>query len=214
VEALDPQPAPSAPRSEAGRIARLSRRAASPLIALAILGLQAAAIHRQSLSGDGAQHLLAGQHALFFGQNLHNLEHPPLVKLVAALPSVANGEPLWPPVLPREAVVATDRMHRHAARVWQATVAGRWAVLAAFGAPLLIACFCLGRRFGGPRSGWLLVAIVGLSFNLVPWLSSLQTDAAVACGFLLTLLAGLRWQERPSLGRAAAIGAQRTGATK
>jgi 4-amino-4-deoxy-L-arabinose transferase-like glycosyltransferase len=29
----------------------------------------------------------------------------------------------------------------------------------------------------------------------------------VACGFVATFLAGLRWQERPSLGRAAAVGA-------
>ncbi len=191
----------------AARLARLSHYAPGVALALAILGLQGAAIHRQSLSGDGAQHLLAGQHALVYGQNLHNLEHPPLVKLVAALPVLASGTALWPPVLPRDAVPATDRMHRQPERVWRATVAGRWIVLAAFGAPLLIACFFLGRRFGGPVAGWLLVSMVGLSFNLVPWLSSLQTDAAVACGFVVTLLAGLRWQERPSLGRAAAVGA-------
>jgi hypothetical protein len=204
-------PVPSVAPIEPKGLARWSRLAAGLVVALAILGLQAAAIHRQSLSGDGAQHLLAGQHALFHGQNLHNLEHPPLVKLVAALPALATGEALWPPVLPREAVAATDRMHQDGERVWRATVAGRWAVLAAFGAPLLMACFFLGRRFGGPKAGlltgWLLVAMVGLSFNVVPWLSSLQTDAAVGCGFLLTLLAGMRWQERPSLGRAAAVGA-------
>lgn len=189
------------------RLARLSRYAFVPALALAILALQAAAIHWQSLSGDEAQHLLAGQHALVYGQNLHNLEHPPLVKLIAALPVLASGTALAPPVLPREAVAASDRMHRQAQRVWRAAVAGRWAVFVAFGAPLLIACLFLGRRFGGPAAGWLLAAMVGLSFNLVPWLSSLQTDAAVACGFVATLLAGLRWQERPSLGRAATVGA-------
>ncbi|HEY4564039.1 MAG TPA: hypothetical protein VIJ36_13740, partial [Thermoanaerobaculia bacterium] len=45
------------------------------------------------------------------------------------------------------------------------------------------------------------------SFDLVSWLSSLQTDAAVACGFLATLLAVLRWRESPTPGRAAAVGA-------
>ena len=190
----------------AARPERLSRYA-GPALALAILGLQAATIHWQSLSGDEAQHLLAGQHALVYGQNLHNLEHPPLVKLVAALPVLASGTALAPPMLPSEAVAASDHMHRQPEKVWRAAVAGRWAVLLAFGAPLLIACFFLGRRFGGTIAGWLLVAMVGLSFNLVPWLSSLQTDAAVACGFVATLLAGLRWQEKPSPGRAAAIGA-------
>ena len=189
----------------AARPPRLGPAVASAIV-LAVLGLQAAAIHRQSLSGDGAQHLLAGQHALLYGQNLHNLEHPPLVKLVAALPVLASRTPLAPPVLPREALAAADRMHQQPERVWRATVAGSWAVLAAFGAPLLIACFHLGRRFGGPATGWLLAVMVGLSYDLVPWLSSLQTDAAVGCGFLATLLAGLRWQDRPSPGRAAAVG--------
>jgi hypothetical protein len=175
-------------------------------MAMAILALQGAAISWESLSGDGAQHLLAGQHALLYGRNLHNLEHPPLVKLVAALPVLVSGEPLAPPVLPREALAAVERMHRHPERVRWATVAGRWAVFLAFGVPLLIAGFLLGRRFGGPAAGWLLVAMVGFSYNLVPWLSSLQTDAAVACGFLITLLAILRWQERPSPGRAAVVG--------
>ena len=204
-------PAPSAPPSETSRMARIGRRAIGPAVVVAVLGLQAMAIHRQSLSGDGAQHLLAGQHALFHGQTLHNLEHPPLVKLVAALPAFVMGEPLAPPVLPREAVPTTDRMHADGERVWRATVAGRWAVLAVFGAPLLMVCFWLGRRFGGSTrgsvAGWVLVGMVGLSFNVVPWISSLQTDAAVACGFLLTLLAGLRWWERPSAGRAVAVGA-------
>lgn len=188
-------------------LSRLGWRVAGPAVVLAILGIQATSIYWESLSGDGAQHLLAGQHALIHGQTLHNLEHPPLVKLVAALPGLAGGERLGPPVLPREALAATDHMHRRPERVWRAAVAGRWAVLAAFGIPLLIACFFLGRRFGGPAAGWLLVAMVGLSFDLVSWLSSLQTDAAVTCGFLLTLLAVLRWQERPTPGRAAAVGA-------
>jgi hypothetical protein len=189
-------------------LSRLSWRAAAPAaLALAILGLQAATIHWESLSGDGAQHLLAGQHSLLYGQNLHNLGHPPLVKLVAALPVLASREPLWPPVMPRDVYVATERMHRQPERVWRAAVAGRWAVLIAFGLPLLAACFFLGRRFGGPAAGWLLVAMVGLSFDLVPWISSLQTDAAVACGFLATLLALLRWRESPTPWRAAAVGA-------
>lgn len=48
------------------------------------LALQVVAIDAQSLTGDGAYHLLAGHQALRYGQNTVNLEHPPLVKLVAA----------------------------------------------------------------------------------------------------------------------------------
>ena len=38
----------------------------------------------------------AGQQALLYGENLVNYEHPPLVKLVAALPVLISGRPLAP----------------------------------------------------------------------------------------------------------------------
>jgi hypothetical protein len=47
-------PAPGAPPPETSRMARIGRRAIGPAVVVAVLGLQAAAIHRQSLSGDGA----------------------------------------------------------------------------------------------------------------------------------------------------------------
>jgi 4-amino-4-deoxy-L-arabinose transferase-like glycosyltransferase len=171
-----------------------------------VLVLQALAIHGQSLPGDDAYHLLAGQQALLFGQNLVNYEHPPLVKLVAGLPVLLTGRPLAPKVLPDAALDAAGAMHRDSRRLWRTAVAARWLVLAVFGVPLGIACYALGRRFGGPGAGWLLLAMVGLSFPVVPWLASLQTDTAVALGFLLVLLAGLRWQEEPTWRWATLVG--------
>ena len=176
------------------------------LLIAVVLVLQALAIHGQSLPGDDAYHLLAGQQALFSGQNLVNYEHPPLVKLVAGVPVLLTGRPLSPTALPEGALAAAGAMHRDPERLWQAAVAARWLVLAVFGIPLGVACYLLGRRFGGPGAGWLLVALVGLSFPVVPWLASLQTDTAVALGFLLVLLAGLRWQEDPTWRWATLVG--------
>src|ERR1700694_2914950 len=63
----------------------------------AVLFLQAAAIDRQALTSDEAYHALAGHQADRYGRNGLNLEHPPLVKLAAALPLLA-APPLAPPI--------------------------------------------------------------------------------------------------------------------
>ena len=70
------------------------KRAGLAFLGLLALGLQIAAIHAHSLSGDGAYHLLAGHQALRYGQNTVNFEHPPLVKLLVALPLLLEDEPL------------------------------------------------------------------------------------------------------------------------
>src|SRR5580704_4290793 len=63
----------------------------------AVLLFQAAAIDRQALTSDEAYHALAGHQADRYGRNGLNLEHPPLVKLAAALPLLA-APPLAPPI--------------------------------------------------------------------------------------------------------------------
>ena len=82
-----------------GIVRRPGGIAAAAALALAA-SLQLAAIHRQSLTYDEPYHLLAGYQTLRFGENLVNYEHPPLVKMAAALPLLAgpvaggDGEPL------------------------------------------------------------------------------------------------------------------------
>ncbi len=66
---------------------------------LVAIALQLWAISIQSMSGDGAYHLLAGHQALRYGQNSLNLEHPPLVKLMVSLPLLTEDQPLAPPLV-------------------------------------------------------------------------------------------------------------------
>lgn len=197
------------------------RRFALAVAALALASTVAAfqwqAIHRQSLTGDGSYHLLAGHQALRYGQNRLNLEHPPLVKLVAALPAALDPRPLAPPTSVEEALDASGRLFVDGERIHRETVRGRILVELAFVVPLLVGLFFLGRRWappandGMPRraawSGLLLVAIFALAFPVLPNLAILQTDAAVTLGFVVTVLAALRYHERPTTGRAAALGA-------
>src|ERR1700730_11981263 len=64
--------------------------------ALAVVALQSLAITRQSLTSDEAYHVIAGYQADRYGQNGLNLEHPPLLKMAAALPLRAAPRPLVP----------------------------------------------------------------------------------------------------------------------
>lgn len=170
------------------------------------LFLLGAAIYGQSLTGDGAYHLIAGHQALRYGQNLVNLEHPPLVKLIAALPLLVEEEPLAPPIRVEEALATIPRIHAKPELMWRATVRGRWLLLACFSLPFLVACFFLGRRFGGLETGLVLAAMVGLTYWVLANLVILQTDTAAALAYVATFLAALRYCEKPGSARAAVLG--------
>ena len=168
------------------------------------LALQIAAIHRQSLSGDGAHHLLAGHQALRYGQNTLNLEHPPLVKLVAALPLLLEEQPVAAPLRVEHALAAATRFYARP-ELRRATIRGRYLVLAVFVLPFLFACYAVGRRFGDRRTGVVLALMSALSLSVLPYLTVLQTDVAVALAFLLTVLQATRYTERPSVRTAALL---------
>ncbi len=164
--------------------------------ALAV-ALQIAVIHAHSLSGDGAHHLVAGHQALRYGQNTLNLEHPPLVKLVAALPLLFE-EPVAAPLRVEHALTATARFYARP-ELRRATIRGRYLMLAVFVLPFLLACYALGKRFGDHRGGIVLALMSALSLAILPYLTVLQTDVAVALAFTLTVLQATRYAERPSV---------------
>ncbi len=174
-------------------------------MALIVLLLQVLAIERQSLIGDAPYHLLAGEQALRTGSNVINLEHPPLVKLVAALPLL--GLPAQAETTSVDGVIeASLELFEDPERAQQARRRARAALLLAFGLPLLIASFFLGRRLGGPRTGAVLALTLGLSFPILPHFAVVQTDTAVALGFTLSVLTLLAWRERPDAKRSLAVG--------
>ncbi len=185
-----------------------SRLISLPTLALAVLivGLQVDAVVRQSLTGDAAYHLYAGHQALRYGENRLNLEHPPLVKMVAALPLLAEP-PLAPPATLEGVVEASLVVYDDPGRLRRVQWRSRAMMLLFFGLPFLAASFFLGRTLGGQRTGLVLAAMLGLSISSLPNLSILQTDTAVSLGFLLCLLGGLRYLEHPGPASAVALGA-------
>ncbi|MBZ0114665.1 MAG: hypothetical protein K8J08_19545 [Thermoanaerobaculia bacterium] len=196
----------------------MSNRLSLPLtLALAALALVAAfqiwALRSQSLTGDGAHHLVAGHQALRYGRNTVNLEHPPLAKLVMSIPSWFAADPLAPELTSREAHRAAEEIFR-LPDLQKRVVAARSTVLLLLVGPWLWACYRLSVRvaeiLGGSsarRSGVLLVLLLGLSLSVLPYLTVLQTDVAVALSFVLTVLACLDYQRRPGWKPALAMGA-------
>lgn len=185
-----------------------TRRGALLAVACALLavGLQIVAIHAHSLTGDGAHHLLAGHQALRYGQNRLNLEHPPLVKLVAALPLAVAAQPLAPPLRVEQALGMINTIHEQPVLLRRGTITGRYLVLLAFGLPFLAACYGLGRHFGGPGAGVVLAAMVAFSACSLANLTILQTDTALALAYGLTLLAAFRYRRAPTLDSALLLG--------
>ena len=177
--------------------------------AVLALALQVVAIGSQSLVGDATYHLLAGHQALRYGTNTLNLEHPPLVKLVAALPLLGldHLEPVEPPLEPADALRASGAVYRQPEVLRRGRLAGRGLVLLLFGIPWLVCCVSLGRAVAGERCGRLLALAVALSFGVLPYVAILQTDVPLALAVSLALLGAVRYARRPSFGAAAWMGA-------
>lgn len=185
------------------------KRPPPPLLIVLLLiavALQLWVIGAQSMSGDGAYHLLAGHQALRYGQNLINLEHPPLVKLMVSAPLLLEDEPLAPPAVVEQAIIESGRVYLDPDRLRRVTLRARGIALVFFVLPLAIASWFLGRRFSGELGGWLLVLTLGLSFSIVPILGTLQTDTAVTCAGIWLLLAAFRFVARPDWRWAVSMG--------
>ncbi|MBV8200821.1 MAG: glycosyltransferase family 39 protein [Acidobacteria bacterium] len=169
---------------------------------LAVLLLQGLAIVRQSLTSDEIFHAIAGDQADRYGQNGLNLEHPPLVKMVAALSLASLPRPVAPLAQATSAKPICDAPGTEA----RVRLGGRSLGAAAFGMPLLIVAFLLGRELGGPAAGISLALLLGLNFCVFPYLSLIYTDTAAALGFGIVLLAAAASLRRPGLRSAILLG--------
>src|SRR5205807_10625012 len=147
-------------------------------------------------------HALAGDQADRYGQNDLNLEHPPLMKMVAALPLLSTPRP----VAPLAQVTSTKPICDAAGIEILVRLGGRTLAAAAFGIPFLVVAFFLGRELGGPAAGISLALLLGLNFCVFPFLSLLYTDTAAALGFGIALLAAAGFLRRPDTRSAILLG--------
>jgi hypothetical protein len=174
--------------------------------AAAVLALVAQATARQAVTSDEAYHVLAGYQADRYGENGLNLEHPPLLKMVAALPLLAATPPLAPMTKVTTALTTMQAVFTRPDAEAAVRLGSRALVAGVFGLPLLLVAFCLGREVGGAAAGAVLALMLGLDFSVFPLLCMVYTDTAAALGCGLALLAAARFLRRPTLPPAALAG--------
>lgn len=167
------------------------------LACFAALILQVVAISKQSLVADEPFFLLSGYRAVRYGQNTLNLEHPPLIKMIAALPLLPLNGPDENP---------SQLIFKDASREKYVRLSSRFTLLALVAVPFLLSCFLFGYSLHGTRAGLVLALCMAFSFDVLPYLAITQTDAAVSLGFMLTLAAAIQFLRQPTLLRASCLG--------
>ncbi len=159
----------------------------------------------QSFTLDEPYHLVAGLQMHQHGTNTVNLDHPPLVKWVAAWPLAGEPALAAPPLRIAEVQPAWMALFAEPETTRRYLLASRGMVVLVFVLPLLTLIFIWGRRFG-PRAGFALIALFLMAPITLPYLPLVMTDTAATLGFVAVVLAATLFAERPTAGRALGLG--------
>jgi 4-amino-4-deoxy-L-arabinose transferase-like glycosyltransferase len=177
------------------------------LLAIALLALLAillvTSVRQQSQTFDESTHLFAGVEYWKHGDYGRNPEHPPLVKLLAALPILPMGIQ-EPPALPIPYFKAQDMVNGaqfvYAANADTVLLRGRLAVVF-FSLLLGLLVFLAAREIFGPLAALLALFLFTFEPNLLANGALITTDMALACLFFASVYAFYRWCKRPSAAR-------------
>ncbi len=177
------------------------------LLLLILLGQLAYSVAQESLSWDEGNHIFAGYMALKHHDHGLNPEHPPLVKMVAALPLVLMN--LHEPALGnryfktesylsgRDLIFGND----FESIIFRARMGA-----ALFALLLALLVFLTGREMFGTGAGLLALALVVFEPNLLAHGALVTTDTGAACFLLATVYAFYRYVKAPSFGRLLVVG--------
>ncbi|MEI9967817.1 MAG: phospholipid carrier-dependent glycosyltransferase [Terracidiphilus sp.] len=179
------------------------------LAVAALLVLQATLaliiVHRESLTFDEDDHMFAGYMMWKAGDYGLNPEHPPLVKLLATVPILADH--LWvPPPRDHEFFKAEAYLN---GRDWLARNDGdrqqlvfkmrASAELLALGLCLLV--FLTAREWFGDAAGLIALILVVFDPNVLAHSALVTTDIGVSCFFVAAIWTFYRFATRPTIIR-------------
>ncbi len=172
------------------------------LVVQAVLVLVMA--HRESLTFDEDDHMFAGYMMWKTGDYGLNPEHPPLVKLLAAVPIL--GEKLWiPPLQGREFkkeayLSGRDWLARNDGASQRLVFRMRMAAgLLAWGLSLTV--FFATREWFGEAAALIAMALVVFDPNIMAHSALVTTDVGVTLFFLLSIYAFYRFASQPTVVR-------------
>ncbi len=158
-------------------------------------------VHRESLTFDEDDHMFAGYMMWKTADYGLNPEHPPLVKLLAALPVL--GQTLWiPPMRGRsfkqEAYLdGRDWLARNDGGSQRMVFRMRAATeLLALGLALMV--FLAAREWFGEVAGLAALVLVVFDPNILAHSALVTTDVGVSLFFLASVYAFYRWVRQPT----------------
>lgn len=161
-------------------------------------------VHRESLTWDEDNHMFAGYMMLHTGDYGLNPEHPPLVKMLAALPLL--GRDLWVPPLTgrdfkaeaylggRDFLARNDGASQHL--VFRMRLAAGLLALA-----LSLLVFFAAREWFGTEAALIALVLVVFDPNLLAHSALVTTDMGVTLFFLAAVYGFYRYVKQPSLVR-------------
>ena len=177
-------------------------------ILIALFALQLwLSVRRTSQTWDEGDHIFAGYMSWKTGDFGLNPEHPPMVKLVAALP-----------LLPMK--LAVPKLHQRDFKV-EAFLDGRDFVYgndadtilartrtaaSVFALALLVLAFLAAKEMFGAGAGFIALTLLVFEPNLLAHGAYVTTDVALSCGLFATVYAFYRYVKAPSMWRLAATG--------
>jgi hypothetical protein len=159
-----------------------------------------ASAHRLSVTSDEADHLHAGYRYLQCGDFGWNPEHPPLVKMVAALPLLAMNvkDPIPSPCGMTNTKMVDFQVGHHFvfANSESLLMAGRMAA-SIFAVLLLVTAWFFARSMFGLPAAVIVGVLIAFEPNLLAHGSLVMTDVPAALGFLLAVYACYAYLSRP-----------------
>jgi hypothetical protein len=172
------------------------------LLAL-FVGLMIGSVHQQSQTFDEPNHLFAGFEYWKHGDFGRNPEHPPLVKLLAAIPLLSMGLK-EPPPIPIPFFKAQDAVNGgqlvYSGDADAILFRGRL-VVALFSFALAVMVFFAAREMFNPLAGVLALGLFSLEPMLLANGALVTTDMPLTCAFFAAVYAFYRYVKRPSLLR-------------
>ena len=171
-----------------------------------------ASISRKSITNDEIVHIPAGYYHLVAGEFQLNNEHPPLVKMWAALPLLIV-QPDEPPAPKNEAENFMERTWGFHERFWQANQARFQTVtfwprlmMIPITLALGVLIFVFGRKLFGETAALIAVGLYVLEPTVLAHGRVVHTDVPAALAYLLFFFALHRYSEAPGKMRALILG--------
>jgi hypothetical protein len=180
---------------------------------LLLMGLNLlSVIWRKSLTNDEYYHIPAGYYHLAHGNFKLNEEHPPLIKMWAALPLLVARTPS-PPLVQAPSEDPLNREHETFAQFWSMNLATSEAIAFWTRVPVILLALALGvlifvyaQQLFGARNALFAVLLFSLEPTVLAHGRVVQTDLPAALAYLLFFFSLRSFLRMPDLPRAFGVG--------